>query len=180
MNYDLCDLLNRKMESQFSYFNENFNKSIFKHQNFLDNYLQKYFENEYLEILEKENTNNDIYAHWVYRNGKFSDQINDFEVASKKITREIANMTYSNSPSVDIMYFSGVLKLIYIKNKAIYIETCTKPTLDQLMSIKDFQNKNLDKNDKIFWRIIDKRNRNTFHDGFGLDNLFSFKWARIK
>lgn len=179
MNYDLCDILNRKMEANFSYLPENLPKSKFKDQNFLDNYLKNNYEDFYLELLENENLN-DTYGVWIYRNGKISDQIIDFEHASKKITREIANLTFSLSPSLDIMYYSGVMKMIFSKNKGIFLETCTKPSLDQLLSIKDFQKTIDDVNANIFWRVCFKRSKNLFDKGIGLNPLFAYNFTRIK
>lgn len=179
MNYDLCDILNKKMEAIFAYLPENLTKSRYRDQKFLDNHLHNNYENFYLELLDSEN-NNESYGIWVYRNGKFSDQIVDFESASKKISREIANMTFSTNPSLDIMYYSGAIKMIFSNDKAIYLETCTKPSLDQIMSIKDFEKNILKNNGKLIWRVVEKRGRYLYQDGHDLSNLFSYNWSRIK
>jgi len=180
MNYDLCDLLNQKMESLFGYRQKNNNKSNFKNSNNFDSYLEQHWPEQFFELYVDDSLKNEKFAHWIYRNGKISDQINDFDFASKKILREISNMTYSNFPSLDIMYFSGVLKLIYSENNFIYIETATKPSLDQLMAIKDFQ-KNINCSDEnVFWSVCTKRSRNYFDYGSQLNKLFQYNFGRIK
>ena len=181
MNYDLCDLLNRKMESLFGYYDEkNFTRSSYKHVNFLDDYLEKKYPEAYIELLENEKNNESTYAVWIFRNGLFSNQIADFDVSAKKITRELANLTYSNNPSIDIMYFSGVMKMVFSKNKSIYLETCSKPSLDQLMALKDFEKNIFSNNSITVWKIIDRKSKNTFYEGQGLEKLFGFNWSRIK
>ena len=66
MNYDLCDLLNRKLEASCSYFPENgFNKSISKNQDLLDIMLEKIAPEEYLEIMESQDTEHVNYNCWV-------------------------------------------------------------------------------------------------------------------
>ena len=53
MNYDLCDLLNRKLEQQCSYLQEkNLNRSVFKYQNSIDKIFEDIAPEEYLETIE--------------------------------------------------------------------------------------------------------------------------------
>lgn len=181
MNYDLCDLLNKKMENLFQYFPETMPaKPVFKYQDFLDKYLEQNYPDKYLELIESESVNSDSFSFWVYRNGMFSSQIPDFETAARKITRELANLSYSNNPALDLMYFSGVMKMIYTPNKCLYLETCSKPSLDQLMALKDFEKKILSNNGMTVWRILEHKSRNNNFKGTGLEDLFGFKWSRIK
>lgn len=181
MNYDLCDLLNRKMENLFSHFPYNLpNKSSYKQNDFIDKYLEQNYPEKYLELLEKETDEPNPYAFWVYRNGKFSDQIADFETSARKITRELANLSYSNNPALDIMYFSGVMKMIFVPSKCLYVETCVKPSLDQLVALKDFEKLLFPNNGLTLWRIVERKGRNNYHQGEGLEKLFGFNWSRIK
>ena len=181
MNYDLCDLLNRKLEASCSYFPENgFNKSISKNQDLLDIMLEKIAPEEYLEIMESQETEHLNYNCWVYRNGKFSNQVAEFDQSAKKITRELANLSFSNNPALDIMYFSGIMKLIFAYQKAIYVECCIRPSLDQMLYLKDLERNILSKNGVLIWRIVERRGKNNFDEGIGLNNLHAFKWSRIK
>lgn len=179
MNYDLCDILNQKMENLFKY-KTNQSQSIFKNSKIFDSMIEKDFPDIFLNILSTENNLDVKFAHWIYRNGKISDQILDFDQAARKIMREISNMTFSNFPSIDIMYFSGVIKMLYCENNFIYLETASKPSLDQLMSIKDFQKSINCPDENIFWKVCVKRNRNLFEQGIGLNELFKFNFLRIK
>ena len=53
MNYDLCDLLNRKMENANGYMSENFpNRSNFKNQNIVDEFFETLSPEDYLEAME--------------------------------------------------------------------------------------------------------------------------------
>lgn len=179
MNYDLCDILNQKMENLFKYKTNN-SQSIFKFSKNFDSTIEKDFPDLFLDLLTNEKKIDIKFAHWVYRNGKISDQIIDFDQAARKVLREISNMTYSNFPSIDIMYFSGVIKMLFCENSFIYLETASKPSLDQLMSIKDFQ-KSIDCPDQnIIWKVCTKRSKSYFEQGVGLDSLFTFNFLRIK
>ena len=180
MNYDLCDLLNRKMENANGYMSENFpNRSTFKNQNIVDEFFETLSPEAYLEVMESDSCDHQCFAFWLYRNGKISDQIEDFDKSARKTTRELANLSYSNSPAIDIMYFSGCMKVIIAKNKAIYIETCIKPSLDQMFKIMDLRLKYLDKSGKVIWRIVERKKKLNFYDGIDISNLEKFKWARI-
>ena len=181
MNYDLCDLLNRKMENANGYLPENFpNRSNFKNQNIVDEFFETLSPEDYLEVMESDACDHQCFAFWLYRNGKISDQIEDFDKSARKTTRELANLSYSNSPAIDIMYFSGCVKLIIAKNKAIYLETCIKPSFDQMFKIMDLRTKFLDKSGKVIWRIIERKKKLNFYDGMDVSNLEKFKWNKVK
>ena len=181
MNYDLCDLLNRKMENANGYLPENFpNRSVFKNQNIVDEFFETLSPENYLEVMESQSCDHQCFAFWIYRNGKISDQLEDYDKSARKTTRELANLSYSNSPAIDIMYFSGCMKLIIAKNKAIYLETCIKPTLDQMFTIMDLKLKHLDKSGNVIWRIVERKKKLNFYDGIDVSGLEKFKWSRIK
>jgi hypothetical protein len=181
MNYDLCDLLNRKMENAFSYIaNDLPRNSMLKNTNIIDEFFEYVSPDEYIETMESEDCEHECYGFWIYRNGKISNQIEDFDKSARKITRELANMSFSNSPALDIMYFSGCMKVFISKNKAIYVETCIRPTLDQMFAIKDLEAKFLVKSGKFLWRIIERKKKSLCHDGVGSNALHDFKWGKIK
>ena len=181
MNYDLCDLLNRKLEALCRYIPSPLpNKSVAKNQDILDKYFEEIAPEYYLDTLDHLRVEHQCYNHWVYRNGKISDQINDFENSARKVTKELANLSFSNNAALDIMYFSGVIKMIYAKNKSMYIECCIRPSLDQMLYIKDLEREVLKENGKVIWRIVERRGKNQYHCGVGLDSLHAFKWSRIK
>ncbi len=181
MNYDLCDLLNRKLEQQCSYLqDQKLTRSNFKYQNSFDKVFEDIAPEQYLETIENLETEYDVFAHWLYRNGKISSQLPDFESSAKKITRELANLSYSNNPVVDLMYFSGIAKILYSQDKGIYIECCIRPTLDQMMTIKDIEKSILKNNGSIVWKVVERRGKNNFYQGVGAESLHSFKWSRIK
>jgi hypothetical protein len=169
------------MENQFSYLSETLPyKSIFKDQNFINNYIENKYPDLFLEMSYDDQIDKKSFGFWVYRNGKISDQLAEFDNSAKKVTRELANLSFSNNPCHDIMYFSGVLKLILSECGIFYIEACIKPSLDQLISLKDFQKKFFPENNNIFWKIVERRGKYKTHEGQSLDNLFGFNWSRIK
>ena len=181
MNYDLCDLLNRKLEAQNSYIDLNsLNKSVFKSSKFLDEIFEKMQPELYLETLEDLSTSHVSYGFWVYRNGKISNQLFDFEQSARKVINELANLSYSKNPALDAMYFSGVMKFVFAQNKAMYLECCIRPSLDQMIALKDLERIVLPQNGQVIWRINDRRGKNVFYEGIGLDSLHGFKWSKIK
>ena len=181
MNYDLCDLLNRKMENANGYMPVNFpNRSIYKNHNIIDEFFETLSPEHYLEAMESESCDHQCFAFWIYRNGKISDQLEDYDKSARRITRELANLSYSNSPALDIMYFSGCMKVIIANNKAMFIETCIRPSLDQMFAIKDLELKHLKQSGKVIWRIVERKKKLNSYEGIGVNDLHDFKWARIK
>ena len=181
MNYDLCDLLNRKMENANGYLSQNFpNRSIFKNQNIVDEFFETLSPENYLEVMESDACDHQCFAFWIYRNGKISDQLDDYDKSARRVTRELANLSYSNSPALDVMYFSACMKVIIANNKAIYLETCIRPSLDQMFAIKDLELKHLKQSGKVIWRIVERKKKLSSYEGMGVNDLHDFKWARIK
>jgi hypothetical protein len=180
MNYDLCDLLNRKMEYAFGHMSDFPRQSVFKNQNVIDENFEIISPDEYIDVMSADDCSHEVFSFWMYRNGKISNQIDDFDKTARRVTKELANLSYSNNPSLDIMYFSGILKLSIAKNKAILIETCIRPTLDQMLILRDTELKFLEKNGKILWKICERRKKSVYYEGVGLNDLHAFKWSRIK
>jgi hypothetical protein len=180
MNYDLCDLLNRKLENVNGYLQDFPNRSLLKNQNVLDEILENVDSDLYVKILDSEFCNHECFGFWIYRNGKISNQIDDFDESARRITKELANLSYSNNPSLDVMYFGGMIKVLVSLDKSIYIETCIRPSLDQMMTLKDMEIKFLVNNGKSVWRVCERRKKQVYWDGIGLNDLHAFKWSRIK
>jgi hypothetical protein len=78
------------------------------------------------------------------------------------------------------MYFSGCMKVIIANNKAMFLETCIRPSLDQMFAIKDLELKHLKQSGKVIWRIVERKKKLNFYEGIGVNDLHDFKWARIK
>jgi hypothetical protein len=72
------------------------------------------------------------------------------------------------------------MKVYISKNKAIFLETCIRPTLDQMFTIKDLEIKYLSKSGKTLWRIVERKKKSTYYDGVGSNSLHDFKWGKIK
>jgi hypothetical protein len=154
--------------------------SILKNANIIDDFFESVAPDDYVETMESEDCDHDCFGFWIYRNGKISNQIEDFDKSARKVTRELANLSFSNSPGLDIMYFSGCMKVYISKNKAIFLETCIRPTLDQMFTIKDLEIKYLSKSGKTLWRIVERKKKSTYYDGVGSNSLHDFKWGKIK
>jgi len=180
MNYDLCDLLNRKMENTNGHLAEFPKKSIYKFQNSIDESFEHICPEDYIQTLENENCNHECFAFWLYRNGKISNQIDDFDKSSRRVTKELANLSYSNNPSLDIMYFSGLIKVYIAYNKCILVECAIRPSLDQIMILKDMELTYLKENGKVVWRICERKKKPVNYEGVGLNDLHAFKWSKIK
>ena len=169
------------MENANGYMPVNFpNRSIYKNQNIIDEFFETLSPEHYLEAMESESCDHQCFAFWIYRNGKISDQLEDYDKSARRITRELANLSYSNSPALDIMYFSGCMKVIIANNKAMFIETCIRPSLDQMFAIKDLELKHLKQSGKVIWRIVERKKKLNSYEGIGVNDLHDFKWARIK
>ena len=100
MNYDLCDLLNRKMENIFGVLNDFPTRSTFKNQNIIDEFFETLSPEDYLEVMESESCDHQSFAFWIYRNGKVSDQLEDFDKSARKTTRELAEEFFKYSEAM--------------------------------------------------------------------------------
>jgi hypothetical protein len=49
-----------------------------------------------------------------------------------------------------------------------------------MIALKDLERIVLPKNGQVIWRINDRRGKNVFYEGIGLDSLHGFKWSKIK
>ena len=166
MNYDLCDLLNRKIEAKNGYLDDFPKSSSAKNQSYADNCLEELDPDLYIKALDGLNADHEVFNFWLYRNGKVSRQISDFDISARGVMKELANLTFSNYPSIDLMYFSAIEKIYIAKNKLIMIECCVRPSLDQMFTIKDLEKEHLSLGGVVIWKIIDKRNYSRMHFSF--------------
>lgn len=180
MNYDLCDLLNRKIEAKCGHLDEFPKTSNAKNQSYAENCLEELDPDLFIKVLDDLNAEHEVFNFWLYRNGKVSRQIADFENSARGVMKELANLTFSNYPSIDLMYFSALEKIHIAKNKLLMIECCVRPSLDQMFTIKDLEKAYLPLGGAVFWKIIDRRNKNSYYQGVGSNSLHDFKWSRIK
>jgi hypothetical protein len=180
MNYDLCDLLNRKLEQHCGYLDTFPSKTNYKNQEYLDKIFEKMDTELFLETIDKLESESSTFGFWLYRNGKISKQLSDFDSSAKRVIKELANLSYSNNPIVDLLYFSAIIKIHVAINKAILVECCMRPSLDQIMILKDMEKHYLPENGVVIWRIFDRKAKNNVYEGNGLEGLHSFKWSRIK
>jgi hypothetical protein len=97
MNYDLCDLLNRKMEYACGYITDFPRTSTFKNQNIIDENFELIAPDDYIETMSDENCNHEVFSFWMYRNGKISNQVDDYDKSARRVTKELANLSYSNN-----------------------------------------------------------------------------------
>jgi hypothetical protein len=81
---------------------------------------------------------------------------------------------------LDLLYFSGVIKISLSLNKAIVVECCIRPSLDQMLTLKDLERKILPNNGVAIWRIYERKGKNNFYEDSDLEKLHSFKWSKIK
>jgi len=65
MNYDLCDLLNRKMENTNGHVAEFPKKSIYKFQNSIDESFEHICPEDYIQTLENENCNHECFEIFI-------------------------------------------------------------------------------------------------------------------
>jgi hypothetical protein len=55
-----------------------------------------------------------------------------------------------------------------------------RPTLDQLLTLKDIERPILQNNGMIGWRILDRRGKGIAYEGNDLEKLHKLPWSKIK
>jgi hypothetical protein len=55
-----------------------------------------------------------------------------------------------------------------------------RPTLDQLLTLKDIERPILQNNGMIGWRILDRRGKGVMYEGSDLEKLHKLPWSKIK
>ena len=78
------------------------------------------------------------------------------------------------------MYFSGLIKVCIALNKCILVESAIRPSLDQIMILKDMELSYLKENGKVIWRVCERKKKPVNYEGVGLNDLHAFKWSKIK
>lgn len=184
MNYDLCDALNRKLVKYHQYYDGNWTgKSNLKNPQEFEKALGDIDSEKYLEyemLLSEENNLPNIYGHWIYRDGKLSGLVIDHEQVSKKIFSEGFENRGRGSATTELLNLSGVIKVLVNPGKAMYIECYTRPSLDQLLTLKDIERPVLQNGGMIGWRIYDRRGKGALYQGSSLEKLHSLPWSKIK
>ena len=89
MNYDLCDSINRKLVKYHQHYDGNWTgKSSYKNPQEFDKNLGEIDSDKFLEymmLIGEENNSQNIYGHWIYRDGKLSGLVTDHELVSRKL-----------------------------------------------------------------------------------------------
>ena len=171
MNYDLCDALNRKLVKYHQFYDGNWTgKSV-------DIDSEKFLE--YMELVGEDIAPN-IYGHWIYRDGKLSGLVIDHELVSKKIFSEGFENRGRGGATTELLNLSGVIKVLVNPGKGMYIECYTRPSLDQLLTLKDIERPVLQNGGMIGWRINDRKGRGVLYQGSSLEKLHSLPWSKIK
>ena len=144
MNYDLCDALNRKLVKYHQFYDGNWTgKSGFKLPQDFDKVLGEIDQEkflEYLALIGEENNSPNIYGHWIYRDGKLSGLVADHETISKRMLSEGVEHRGRGNATTELMNVAGIVKLLVNPGKAMYVECYMRPTLDQLLTLKDIEN----------------------------------------
>lgn len=184
MNYDLCDALNRKLVKYHQFYDGNWTgKSNLKNPAEFDQALGSIDSELFLEYqvnLNEENISPNIYGHWIYRDGKLSGLVVDHEAISKRLVSEGMEHRGRGSATTELMNAAGVIKLLVNPGKAMFIECYMRPTLDQLLTLKDIEKPILQNNGMIGWRILDRKGRGVMYEGTDLEKLHKLPWSKIK
>jgi hypothetical protein len=184
MNYDLCDALNRKLVKYHQFYDGNWTgKSGYKLPQDFDKVLGEIDQEkflEYLALIGEENNSPNIYGHWIYRDGKLSGLVNDHETISKRILSEGVEHRGRGNATTELMNVAGIIKLLVNPGKAMYVECYMRPTLDQLLTLKDIERPILQNNGMIGWRILDRRGKGVMYEGSDLEKLHKLPWSKIK
>ena len=184
MNYDLCDALNRKLVKYHQCYDGNWTgKSNYKNPQEFDKVLEDIDSEQFLEytvLAGEENNLSNIYGHWIYRDGKLSGLVNDHEQVAKKIFSEGFENRGRGGATTELLNLSGVIKVLVNPGKAMYIECYARPSLDQLLTMKDIEKPILQNGGMIGWRINDRRGRGVLYQGSSLEKLHSLPWSKIK
>ena len=184
MNYDLCDALNRKLVKYHQCYEGNWTgKSNYKNPQDFDKALDDIDSDQFLEymmLVSEDNSLINIYGHWIYRDGKLSGLVNDHELVAKKIFSEGFENRGRGGATTELLNLSGVIKVLVNPGKAMYIECYARPSLDQLLTMKDIERPILQNGGMIGWRINDRRGRGVLYQGSSLEKLHSLPWSKIK
>jgi hypothetical protein len=184
MNYDLCDALNRKLLKIHNIYDGNWTgKSNLKNPQEFEKSLNEIDSElflEYMVLVGEENNTPNIYGHWIYRDGKLSGLVNDHELIAKKIFSEGFENRSRGNATTELLNLSGVIKLLVNPGKSMYVECFTRPSLDQLMTLKDIERPILVNDGMIGWRIFDRKGKGVMYEGTSLEKMHSLPWSKIR
>ena len=99
---------------------------------------------------------------------------------SKKIFSEGFENRGRGGATTELLNLSGIIKVLVNPGKAMYIECYTRPSLDQLLTLKDIERPVLQNGGMIGWRINDRKGRGVLYQGSSLEKLHSLPWSKIK
>jgi hypothetical protein len=184
MDYDLCDSLNRKLLKIHGLYEGNWTeKSNCKHpQNFLNEVSNIWDEDEYLNfmMLVGEQPSYNVYGHWIYRDGKLSGLVTDHEDISKRLLTDGMEHRGKVSATSEFLNFSGTIRLLMASGYGMMLQCFAKPSLEQLMAIKDIEREIQKNSGFVAWKVADRRNKNIIYYGSNLEDLHKLPWSKIK
>ena len=185
MDYDLSDVLNRKLFKIHGLYDGSWaEKSNCKNpQNFLNEVSNIWDEDEYLNymMLAGESASPvNIYGHWIYRDGKLSGLVPDHEETAKRLLTDGMEHRGKVSATSEFLNFSGTIRLLVASGCAMMLQCFTKPSLEQLMTIKDIEREIQKNSGFVAWKVSDRRNKNIIYCGSSLEDLHKLTWSKIK
>ena len=184
MDYDLCDVLNKKLFKIHGLYEGSWTeKSNYRNpQNFLNEVSQIWSDEDYLNyaILCGEGDPVTIYGHWIYRDGKLSGQVTDHEDIAKRLLTDGMEHRGKVSATSEFLNFSGTIRLLVNPGYAMMVQCFARPSLEQLMTLKDIERQIIKNSGYVAWKVSDRRNRNIWYSGSDLEILHKLPWSKIK
>ena len=183
MDYDLCDILNKKLLKIHSYYDGNWTeRSVSKSLPAFNKELSDIDSDNYLNYMVSIENIPDVkvYGHWILRDGRITGQVVDHEDVARKLLSEGSDHRGKFSATSELLNFSGAIKLLIDPGRAMFIQCFARPSLDQLLTLKDIERQILANDGIIGWKISDRRNKNVLYSGTSLEKLHSLPWSKIK
>lgn len=184
MDYELCDVLNRKLFKIHGQYEGSWTeKSVLKYpQNFHNEIEQIWSEEEFLNysILCGEIESSVKYGHWIYRDGKLSGQVSDHEETAKRLLTDGMEHRGKVSATSEFLNFSGTIRLLVHPGYAMLVQCFARPSLEQLLTLKDIEKDIVKNSGFVAWKVSDRRNRSILFCGSDLEKLHKLPWAKIK
>lgn len=184
MDYDVCDTLNRKLLRIHGLYEGSWTeKSNLKHPQYFSTEVSSIWsEDEYLNYIMDVGETNDaiIYGHWIYRDGKLSGAVQDHEEIAKRLLTEGYENKGKFSATSEFLNMSGTVRLLINPQAGMLIQCYTRPSLEQMLTLKDIE-RQLKKNFcHIAWKVADRKNRNILYSGNNLEDLHRLPWSKLK
>jgi hypothetical protein len=183
MDYDVCDILNKKLVKIHSHYEGNWTeRSVLKNPQLFDKEMIDIDNDNFLNYLTTIENVPDvkIYGHWILRDGKVSGQVVDHEDVARKLLSEGSDHRGKFSATSELLNFSGVIRLLINPGRAMFVQCFTRPSLDQLLTLKDIERQIVANDGIVGWKISDRRNKSVLYRGTSLEKLHSLPWSKIK